>query len=60
MTMKKTLIWIAAIGLMIFLFSCCFIQDTVSYIQSADDIINTVYVMGIVGFVAGWLLTHNR
>jgi len=45
---------------MIFLFSGCFIQDTVSYIQSADDIINTVYVMGIVGFVAGWLLTHNR
>jgi len=58
--MKKKLAVFIAIGLCLFLCSGCFIQETLSYMQSTEDIINTVYVLGIVGFVAGWLFTHTE
>jgi|ADurb_Ile_02_Slu_FD_contig_111_203106_length_3355_multi_2_in_0_out_0_2 uncharacterized membrane protein len=60
MTMKKKGLWIVAIGAVVLFCSGCFIQDTISYIQSVEDIVNTVYVIGIVGFVAGWLLFHKE
>jgi hypothetical protein len=57
--MKKSIYLIIMIIFVVLCFSGCFFEETLSYVQGTDDIINTVYVLGIVGFVAGWLYTHK-
>jgi len=50
--MKRKLLFLLIIFLMIFLLgSCAFIESNLEYIDSTEDIINTVYTVSIVGVV---------
>lgn len=58
--MLKKILFVILLFSLVALSSGCFIQDTLSYIQSTDDIINTAYTLGIVGFALGWYFTQRE
>ncbi|MFP4461968.1 MAG: hypothetical protein ACLFQE_07195 [Thermotogota bacterium] len=50
--MKRKYLLLFIIILLIFtLSSCSFVQDNLEYIDSTEDIVNTVYTVSIVGLV---------